>query len=120
MRLLTPLAAGAALAGVLFGAAVLSHPAENAPRPAAIDPPAPPALPKADRQPLPEPVPVFQARWTFAAAEPGPVPAVDREPPQTEPRKLTRHRAEPEPANVCERHGLRKVITRRGRSWRCR
>ena len=117
MRLLTPLAAGAALAGVLFGAAVLSRPAENAPRPAAI-PPEPPALRKADRQPLPEPV--FVSRWTFAAAEPGPVTAVDQSPPQTEPRKLTRHRAEPEAANVCTRHGLRKVITRRGRSWRCR
>jgi hypothetical protein len=89
-------------------------------------------------QPLPQGG-AFQERWAGDAvaatkADREPLRAPAEEPPQIEPEKLTRvaqatavdiqpvraeARRRPE-RNVCTRHGMRKVVTRGGRSWRCR
>jgi len=41
-------------------------------------------------------------------------------PEQTKIPKAPVREAKVEPRDVCQRHGLRKVFTRHGRSWRCR
>jgi len=72
-------------------------------------------LRKADRLPFP---PIVQPAGPAAvspAAEPLPSPAVI---PELKPRARTNrhHHA----SDVCTRHGMRKVTTHGGRSWRCR
>jgi hypothetical protein len=93
---------------------------ETAPAPAA-ESPAPvlvEILAKADRLPL-VPARTVAERW-YTPPPPERADELEIE-PQMEPRKLTRHsRHLDHPRDVCARHGLRKVITRGGRSWRCR
>jgi hypothetical protein len=110
-----------------FGAAALFSmmliaASERGPRPpqAVADPiterwlPEPGALPKADRLPLPVPEFVAEGPPAPAAAD-GPPPAFIRPAVETDRRP---HRI---PArDVCSRHGMRKVVTRGGKSWRCR
>jgi hypothetical protein len=102
-----------------------------------VMPPEPPvrATPKADRLSL------FDDRWdkmpTVAeirvipldarpAPPPPPLPVVRAErpspehEPDLEPKRRHRHEREHRHGDICERHGLHKVITRGGRSWRCR
>jgi hypothetical protein len=69
----------------------------------------------------------FPTVATVAKVEPPPVPVLEppREPgpePKVRPGKRER-RAElgtDDGGNICTRHGLRKVYTNGGRSWRCR
>jgi len=71
-------------------------------------------LHKADRLPFP---PIVQPAGPAAvspAAEPLPSPAVIQ--PITRARTSRHHAAR----DVCTRHGMRKVTTHGGRSWRCR
>jgi hypothetical protein len=56
-------------------------------------------------------VPALVALPTDAEGENGPEPKYKRR---------TRERYASTERNICTRHGLRKVITRGGRSWRCR
>jgi hypothetical protein len=79
-------------------------------------------LPKADRLPfaarfaaappvslLPKPTPVDRTGQNSVLVAPG-----DRQPTTDRPRRHAHAR------DVCERHGMHKVRTHRGRSWRCR
>jgi hypothetical protein len=72
------------------------------------------AAPKADRLPLPAP----------AVSLPAPIEAAA--PVELRTLKLAsvgdfrQARAERRHRDICTRHGMRKVITRGGKSWRCR
>jgi hypothetical protein len=72
----------------------------------------PPPAPKADRLPL-MPAPVVAAAAVPVHETTEPTPSEERQ--QT--RRERRPRATPR--DICTRLGLRKVITRGGRSWRC-
>jgi len=47
-----------------------------------------------------------------------PPPEAEEDPPRK--RKVKAKRERHASANVCSRHGMRKVTTRGGKSWRCR
>jgi hypothetical protein len=67
-------------------------------------------IPLDDRPaPPPPPLPVVRAER----------PSPEHE-PDLEPKRRHRHEREHRHGDICERHGLHKVITRGGRSWRCR
>ena len=36
------------------------------------------------------------------------------------PKAMTIEHPRPKPRDICQRHGMRKVITRGGKSWRCK
>jgi hypothetical protein len=113
-----------------------THPAVNPTEqhlPRVVMPPEPVhTTPKSDRLAL------FDKRWDqmptvaeirtipLTRPEPPPLPVVRPEgkdpEPEAEPEPKHRRKVEREPRHqdVCERHGLHKVITRGGRSWRCR
>ena len=55
----------------------------------------------------------FDERWPHPVAV-DPVPVID----EPAPIVVARHQ-QPE-QNICTRHGMHKVITRGGKSWRCR
>jgi hypothetical protein len=55
------------------------------------------------------PPPVLVVPTETFAAQPPPPPA---DPPAAEPKKM--------PLDVCQRHHMKKVYSRGGRSWRCR
>jgi len=65
--------------------------------------------PKGDRLALAAPPPTLPAAVELPAAK---VRAADISRPRAERPRRAR--------NVCTRHGMRKVVTRGGRSWRCR
>jgi hypothetical protein len=74
---------------------------------------APPSEPVVTERVRPDPspsVPALVALPTDAEGENGPEPKYKRR---------TRERYASTERNVCTRHGMRKVITRGGRSWRC-
>jgi hypothetical protein len=94
--------------------------------------PPPVASVESNRATRADQLPTFQRRWEpFADSTAVPLNAVRhdrsreaaavagtepvRPPPMSTPRHLVR-----EQADVCARHGMRKVTTRGGRSWRCR
>jgi len=64
-----------------------------------------------------EPKPVVTERVVPDAPERAPPVAAVEEDEQPAVRRVRRARAE---SNICTRHGKRKVMTRGGRSWRCR
>ena len=127
---LTPrtLIASAALwcvAGITAG--TLRTVEDIAPPPAAESPVA--ILAKADRLPL-IPREAITDRWPALSQEPAAVRAAARtDEPQTVAATVSAGRPHirnvrkiriADRADVCARHGMRKVITRGGRSWRCR
>lgn len=76
---------------------------------------------QAPPQPMPPPAPLVAP-----APAPAPAPAAKpTEPPpiaEPEPEPIARHWHEPRHhgSDVCERHGMRRVETKNGKSWRCR
>ena len=120
---LTPrtLIASAALwcvAGITAG--TLRSVEDTAPPPAAESPGT--VLAKADRLPL-IPREAITDRWPALSQEPAAVTAAARiDEPQTvgTTASVRRHHPRPVEHNICTRHGMHKVITRGGRSWRCR
>lgn len=80
------------------------------------------AMPKADRLPLPPAEPMALLAKAYADRQmveaPAPVTVVRIDGPQTVGTTVSVRRHHP--TDVCARHGMRKVITRGGRSWRCR
>jgi hypothetical protein len=77
--------------------------------------PEPDVLPKADRLPLPVPEFVAEGPPAPAAAD-GPPPALIRPAVDTDRRRPHHATAR----DICSRHGMRKVASRGGKSWRCR
>ena len=82
------------------------------------DEPAP--LKKQDRLKTVEPVPVPMPVKTETIALAKPDEPVEKK--RSEPKKKTEKptRTASAERNVCTRHGMRKVTTHGGRSWRCR
>jgi len=68
-----------------------------------------PPAPKGDRLTMAAPPPAIPATVELPAAK---VRAAGIKPARAERPRRAR--------NVCTRHGMRKVVTRGGRSWRCR
>jgi len=63
---------------------------------------------------------VLAAKRTPGMVEPMPAPMPQARPqPEKQPEKV-HPRATRRESNVCTRHGMRKQVTRGGRSWRCR
>lgn len=101
---------------------------EETPPPPAAESPEPvlaEILAKADRLPLPPQDPKALLAKAFADQVPSPpiatvTPETSAElvgtAAQIKPKKLTSHLSD----NICTRHGMRKVVTHSGRSWRCR
>lgn len=118
-RLIIASAALWCVAGISAG--IMRSSQENAQAPAAEsgEPVITEILAKGDRLPL-APVQAITDRWLDAPAEradelvlaPAPGAAI-RLPP-------TAIRLQSKPRDICTRHGMHKVITRGGRSWRCR
>jgi hypothetical protein len=119
-------------AAALWPALFLLAAQRDAPPPVALPdqiaerwPPEIPVAPKADRLSINEPAPIYVAK-----PEPTPQPmalatAADIEQSRTEKPHIRNARAHArnEPAserNICTRHGMHKVETHGGRSWRCR
>ena len=105
----------AALWPVLFLLARDPPPPIVAPDPVAERWPEIPIAPKADRLPIavaaePAPAAVIEVPVQVAAARTDVLQTVGA---TASARRHTKH-------NVCTRHGMRKQITRGGRSWRCR
>jgi hypothetical protein len=123
---------GLTCAGMI--AAIITHQTgNNAPLPAAASPP-PPLVVAVRTIPM-FPELAFDDRWRVppepqAATSPADVAdqrSVQRQPkhePEPAPRKerrVERHRHHAvSHSNVCTRHGMHKVITHHGKSWRCR
>jgi hypothetical protein len=103
-------------------AAMLARATENnAPPPTAVDPPAPFVVTVRTIPIIPEAA--FADRWQVPAPIPAPAPAAES---QQFPIKLTpaprqaEAHAERSERDICTRHRMHKVITRGGKSWRCR
>lgn len=90
-----------ALKGTANTKVVRTIPITGQPRLAAVPPP---------QEPPAEVTPLAPHR---DARDPPP-PRVERAPPKRQAKAPRRG------GDVCERHGLRKVVTRGGRSWRCK
>jgi hypothetical protein len=118
-------AASAALWCAGWLAAAIGHFSQNsAPLPAPADPPQPfavvvrtipmiPEMPFDDRWQAPAPA----MQQAGIAEEDKPIPDHPK-PAKIKPKHVERH-AESR-GNICTRHHMRKVITRGGKSWRCR
>ena len=114
-----------ALFGILAG--VMSSSRETTPEPAAspvvteaaFAEPSPdddwPLLKKQDRLALPTTEPVPVKTESFAMASPD--QPLDDDKKKAKPVERKRHVAE---SDICARHGMHKVETHGGRSWRCR
>jgi hypothetical protein len=119
------IAGALALAGIVAGAfAGAREPAPTAKPPVVAESgfvdrwEEPPLLKKGDRLKIPDvaPAPVRSEPVAPPATKPAPVVMVQTDDDDDRP-VARRHRHRP---NVCERHGMRKVSIRGGRSWRCR
>jgi hypothetical protein len=121
-RLIIASAALWCVAGISAG--IMRSTQENAPAPAAEsdEPVITEILAKGDRLPL-APVQAITDRWLDAPAERADELRLVE--PQVVPAKggvIQLRRVAPlhAPRDICTRHGMHKVITRGGRSWRCR
>lgn len=132
-RILIASAVAWCVAGITAGTLRTSWETAPAPAAASPEPVLVEILHKADRLPLaPNPqvllAQAFAEQTGPARAEPvatiAPPPAIPA--PQTEPEKLTRGVSRnptphfSHPRDVCTRHGMHRVVTHGGRSWRCR
>jgi hypothetical protein len=120
--MMTPLLKAALGGAALWSVMLIAVTERDPPRPFASVPdpiterwlPEPELLRKSDRLPLP-PVETIGPATVEPAAEPPSSPALIPE-PKPRPRTISHHAS----LDVCTRHGMRKVTTHGGRSWRCR
>jgi hypothetical protein len=107
---------------VILASAAFAWAAQSKPKP---QPPAEPvaaALPRSDKLYVERAVPsVVEVRTIPIVPQPAPAPVVEKVAAVAEPEPSSHvNRRERTRGDICTRHGLRKVTTRGGRSWRCR
>jgi hypothetical protein len=121
-HMLTPILKAAFGSAALFSVMLIAATERDPPRPHAAIPdaitdrwPEPEPLRKTDRLALP-PVPAGGPAMVVPAVAPPLLPAPHDDPKPARTERRHRHAS----GDVCTRHGMRKVVTRGGRSWRCR